>query len=94
MRRLGSSSPSAARVAFTDAKFGPYQAGAYHAGFERTFGLLADFPRIGTPSDELVSRYRRFRFQPHYIFFTDESDDILVRALIHVAINLRPDLFE
>jgi len=32
---------------FTAATFGPYQAEAYHAGLERTFGLLADFPRIG-----------------------------------------------
>jgi toxin ParE1/3/4 len=32
---------------FTTATFGPYQAEAYHAGLERTFGLLADFPRIG-----------------------------------------------
>jgi plasmid stabilization system protein ParE len=30
---------------FTNATFGPYQAEAYHAGPERTFGLLADFPR-------------------------------------------------
>jgi toxin ParE1/3/4 len=53
--------------AFTEAKFGQYQADAYHAGFERTFGLLADFPRIGTPSYDLVAGYRRFRFQSHYV---------------------------
>jgi len=46
--------------AFTEAKFGQYQADAYHAGFERIFSLLADFPRIGTPCDELVAGYRRF----------------------------------
>ena len=50
--------------AFAEAK---YQADAYHAGFERIFSLLADFPRIGTPCDELVAGYRRFRFQAHYI---------------------------
>jgi plasmid stabilization system protein ParE len=33
--------------AFTEAKFGRYQADAYHAGFERTFDLLAEFPGIG-----------------------------------------------
>ena len=37
--------------AFSEAKFGRYQAEAYHAGFERTFGLLADFPGIGTSAD-------------------------------------------
>ena len=80
--------------AFTEEKFGGYQAEAYHAGFERTFGLLADFPGIGSAADDLVSGYKRFRFQSHYIFFTEESDHILIRALIHVAQNLRPGLFD
>ena len=38
---------------FTTAIFGQYQAEAYHAGLERTFSLLADFPRIGQLVDEL-----------------------------------------
>ena len=80
--------------AFSDARFGRYQADAYHAGFERTFGLLADFPGIGTSADELVAGYRRFRFQSHYIFYTEEADHVLIRALIHVRQNLRPALFE
>lgn len=36
--------------ASTENTFGRYQADAYSAGFERTFGLLADFPRIGIRS--------------------------------------------
>jgi toxin ParE1/3/4 len=60
--------------AFTEAKFGRYQAEAYHAGLERTFGLLADFAGIGVTADELVAGYRRFRFQSHYIFYTQEPD--------------------
>jgi toxin ParE1/3/4 len=80
--------------AFTDARFGRYQADAYHAGFERTFSLLADFPGIGISATELVIGYRRFRFQSHYIFYTEEADHVLIRALIHVRQNLRPALFE
>lgn len=80
--------------AFSEAKFGRYQAEAYHAGLERTFGLLADFAGIGTTADELVAGYRRFRFQSHYIFYTQEPDHILIRALIHVRQDLRPSLFE
>ena len=76
--------------AYTQAHFGRYQADAYHAGFERTFGLLADFPGIGTSADELVAGYRRFR----YIFYTQEANYVLIRALIHVRQNLRPALFE
>jgi toxin ParE1/3/4 len=80
--------------AFSEERFGRYQAEAYHAGLERTFGLLADFPGIGVAADELVAGYRRFRFQSHYIFYTQEPDHILIRALIHVRQDLRPSLFE
>jgi toxin ParE1/3/4 len=80
--------------AFSEATFGRYQADAYHAGFERTFGLLADFPGVGSNADELVAGYRRFRFQSHYIFYTEEADHVLIRALIHVRQDLRPALFE
>lgn len=80
--------------AFTDARFGRYQADAYYAGFERTFGLLADFPGIGTNADELVAGYRRFRFQSHYIFYSEQAGGVLIRALLHVRQNLRPALFE
>jgi toxin ParE1/3/4 len=76
----------------SESTFGPYQADAYHAGLERTFGLLADFPRIGINADELVPGY--FRFQSHYIFFTAEVEHVLIRALIHVRQNLRPALFQ
>ena len=64
---------------------------AYHAGFERTFCLLAEFPGIGISADELVPGHRRFRFQSHY---TAETDHMLIRALIHVRQTLRPVLFE
>jgi toxin ParE1/3/4 len=67
--------------AFSEGRFGRYQADAYHAGLERTFGLLADFPGIGVAADELVAGYRRL-------------DHILIRALIHVRQDLRASLFE
>jgi toxin ParE1/3/4 len=78
----------------SEAIFGRYQADAYYAGLERTFGLLADFPGIGISPDELVPGYRRFRFQSHYIFLTAEVEHVLIRALIHVRQNLRPALFQ
>jgi toxin ParE1/3/4 len=79
---------------FTEANFGGYQADAYHAGLERTFGLLAEFPRIGQPVDELAAGHRRFRFQSHYIYYTEESALILIRAILHCAQEVRPRLFE
>jgi toxin ParE1/3/4 len=47
---------------FTESRFGEYQADAYYAGLVRSCGLLADFPRIGQPVEELAPGYRRFRF--------------------------------
>jgi toxin ParE1/3/4 len=45
---------------FTDNRFGAYQADAYYAGLIRTFGLLADFPRIGQAVDELATGVSAF----------------------------------
>jgi toxin ParE1/3/4 len=59
---------------FTENRFGAYQADAYYAGLIRTFGLLADFPRIGQGVDELAAGYRRFRFQSHLIFYTGQPE--------------------
>jgi toxin ParE1/3/4 len=39
---------------FTESKFGAYQADAYYVGLIRSCGLVADFPRIGQPVDELA----------------------------------------
>jgi toxin ParE1/3/4 len=67
---------------FTESKFGAYQADAYYAGLVRSFGLLADFPLIGRPVDELAANFRRFRFQSHLIFYTASPDGVAIRAVI------------
>jgi toxin ParE1/3/4 len=79
---------------FTEGKFGAYQAEAYHAGLVRSFGLLADFPLIGQTIDELPAGYRRFRFQSHLIFYTVQPDYVEIRAMVHSAQDIRPQLFE
>ena len=79
---------------YTAAKFGTYQADAYITGFQQTFELLASFPRIGRSADELCQGYRRYRYQSHYIFYTEEAEHVLIRTILHTAQDLRPDLFE
>ncbi|MDI1267126.1 MAG: type II toxin-antitoxin system RelE/ParE family toxin [bacterium] len=79
---------------FTESKFGSYQADAYYAGLIRSFGLLADFPLIGQAVDELATNHRRFRFQSHLIFYTPSPDGVEIRAIIHGALDIRPQLFE
>ena len=78
----------------TETRFGRYQADAYFAGLERTFGLLADFPGIGQSADSLVDSYRRFRFQAHFIFYNEDADGIVIRALPYAAQDIRPELFD
>ena len=80
--------------AYTEQVFGRYQADAYSAGFEKTFELLATFPRIGRSADELKAGYRRYRHQSHHIFYTEEVDHVLIRTIIHTAQDLRPDLID
>jgi toxin ParE1/3/4 len=78
---------------YTASTFGEYQAQAYHSGLERTFGLIADFPGIGQLAEELAKGHKRFRFQAHFIFYTEEADHILIRAIFHHAQKIRPELF-
>jgi len=79
--------------AHTENNFGRYQADAYSAGLERTFGLLADFPKMGAEVYDLAPTHRRFRFQYHHIFYTEESYGVFIRDIFHVAQDIRPALF-
>jgi toxin ParE1/3/4 len=74
--------------------FGRYQADAYLAGLDRTFGLLADFPLMGPNADEIVPELRRFRFQSHFVFYMPASDHIFIRGIFHIRMNIRAELFE
>lgn len=78
----------------TEETFGAYQAEAYHAGLERTFDLLACFPRIGRTVDEVAPGFRRFRFQAHTVFYTEEAEFVLIRAVLHQSREIKPDLFD
>jgi toxin ParE1/3/4 len=80
--------------AFTASVFGSYQADAYHSGLERTFALIADFPLIGGSAEEIGSGLRRFRFQSHIIFYSIRDGQILIRRLVHAAMDVRRDLFD
>lgn len=79
---------------FSEGRFGRYQADAYHAGFEKTFCLIAEFPRIGRDADEILAGVRRFRFQSHHIFYRVEDDYVLILDIFHVSQDIRSELFE
>lgn len=70
------------------------QADAYHAGLERTFDLLANFPRIGASVSDIAPGHRRFRFQAHIVFYTEDPDGVVIRVILHHSREIRPDLFD
>jgi toxin ParE1/3/4 len=78
----------------SESRFGSYQAEAYLAGLERIFGLLADFPRIGRDVADLRPGYRRFRFQAHLVFYSEDAGGVFIRAIVHEARDIRPALFD
>lgn len=79
---------------FTDLNYRRMQADAYHAGFEKTFELIASYPGIGRSADELRTGYRRYRHQSHFVFDTIGHDHVVIRSIVHTAQDLRPDLFD
>ncbi len=79
---------------WTTLRFGIYQADAYLTGLEQTFELIAKFNRIGRSADELAPGLRRYRYQSHTIFYSIEPHHVLIRTILHQALDLRPDLFE
>jgi toxin ParE1/3/4 len=81
-------------VAYTDETFGASQTEAYIAGLESSFDLLVRFPGIGAAAFEVKQGLRRYRYQSHYIFYTEQGDYIGIEAVLHVNRNIRPDLFD
>jgi toxin ParE1/3/4 len=79
---------------YGDETFGRYEAEAYSAGLEKSFGLLADFPKAGASAAELIPGLRRLRFQSHVIYFSADGDFVLIRAVLHVRQTPRAELFE
>ncbi len=78
----------------TEEHFGTYQAEAYIAGLDRTFDLLASFPGIGRAVDDIAPGFRRFRFQAHTVFYTQDRGFVLIRAVVHQSREIRPSLFD
>jgi toxin ParE1/3/4 len=81
-------------VTYTDANFGEPQTAAYLAGLESSFNLLVSFPGIGTQAFEIEAGLRRYRYQSHYIFYSTDTEVVLIRHIIHVRRNIRRDLFD
>ncbi|MDQ2083918.1 type II toxin-antitoxin system RelE/ParE family toxin [Xanthobacteraceae bacterium Astr-EGSB] len=81
-------------VAYTDEAFGANQTAAYIVGLQSNFDLLVRFPGSGAAAFEVKARLRRYRYQSHYIFYTEQDEPIRIEDIVHVGRSIRPDLFD
>lgn len=79
--------------AFAENRFGRDQADACATGLERTSGLLSDVSKVGSQAEDLAPLHRRFHFQSHHNFYTEEPYGVLIRDVFHVAQDIRAELF-
>ncbi len=80
-------------VVHSDARFGATQTAAYVAGLEDSFNLIVRYPHIGTAAFEIKAGLRRYRYQSHYIFYTEQGDTLLIEDLIHARRTPHRDIF-
>jgi toxin ParE1/3/4 len=69
--------------------FGFAQALKYQLALESRFELLAQFPRIGMPSYDLLPGLYRFPYQAHMIFYTMAADSILIVRVLHAKADFK-----
>jgi toxin ParE1/3/4 len=67
--------------------FGPRQTDIYMAGLDQAFRNLAGTPGMGRHADELKPGFFRFRYQSHVIFYTVESNRIVIRRVLHARMD-------
>ena len=66
------------------AEFGPAQADIYHAGLERAFAFLAEYPRAARLRLEITPPVRAYPYKAHLIIYELASDDsVLILRVRH-----------
>jgi toxin ParE1/3/4 len=74
---------------FGIAIFGLAQALKYHLALESRFELLAQFPRIGLPTYDLLPGLYRFPYAAHVIFYTIAPDHIFIVRVLHAKADFK-----
>jgi toxin ParE1/3/4 len=71
------------------ATFGLAQALKYHVGLESRFELLAQFPRIGVPTYDLLPGLYRFIYVSHVIFYTIAPEHVFIVRVLHARADFK-----
>ena len=70
-------------------RFGLAQALKYQLALESRFELLAQFPRIGAPTYDILPGLYRFPYGAHMIFHTIASEQIFIVRVLHARADFK-----
>ena len=59
----------------------------YQKGLNNCFNLLASEPSIGISADSLRSKYRKFPYKSHVVYYKVRQKDIFIVRLLHERMN-------
>lgn len=63
-------------------------------GIEETLGVLADFPKIGTPCPHLAPNLRRCQWRDFLIYYRCASSDVEIVRVLHGRRKIEQQQFE
>jgi toxin ParE1/3/4 len=69
--------------------FGTTQALKYQLAIEARFEMLAQFPRIGVPTYDLLPGLYRFPYAAHMIFYTIAAEEIFIVRVLHAKADFK-----
>jgi toxin ParE1/3/4 len=71
------------------ATFGLAQVLKYQLALESRFELLAQFPRIGLPTYDLLPGLYRFPYKAHVIFYTMTEEGVFIVRVLHAKADFK-----
>lgn len=72
--------------------FGLLQTEAYYHDLTHCLALLADNPEMGNSADDIRPGYQRFCHESHVIFYTRQTDHILIIRILHKRMDVSRNL--
>ena len=68
---------------YTIKTFGIGQAHRYRDGLERTFQMLAKYPKRGRNAAQFAPGLRRWEYESHVIFYVPDEQGVLIARVLH-----------
>lgn len=73
---------------FTIQRFGVDQSRRYRDNLKHCFEQLADNPELGRRAEQLARGLKRFEHQSHIVFYTSDSDGLLIVRVLHSRMDV------